>query len=262
MEVEVNTLRPHPLNEKIYPTDEAEDEELAVSIKENGILEKLVVAPDGTIISGARRWRLAKKLGITHVDCELRSFDDQERAIIEYNRYRRKTPRILANELKFIETRFGEEAKKRQEATQLSGKDEAGTPVTKSEIGGVKIDTTENSSEKGRIRDQAAEALGVSSGKLYEIDYIFTHEDVAKPVVEKLDREEISVHQAFIEVKRAIEAPKADAEPKTWKCGVCFQEQDVDVKPVAITVCPDCAMDFLTWKADIQPRQICTCFTT
>ena len=243
MEVEVNTLRPHPLNEKIYPTDAVQDEELAVSMKENGILEKLVATPDGTIISGARRWRLAKELGITHVDCELRSFDDPERAIIEYNRYRKKTPRILANEYNFITERREEEAKKKQRATQFTGKDKNGEPT----IGVVKIDKTE---DPVHIREEAAEQLGVSSGKLYEIDYIFKHEDAAKPVVEKLDREEISVHQAFLEVKKTIEAPKAYAESKAWKCGVCLQEQDVDVKPVAITVCPDCAMDFQTWKVD------------
>jgi ParB-like chromosome segregation protein Spo0J len=238
MEVEVNKLRPHPLNENIYPTDEAEDEELEKSIKDNGILEKLVATPDGTIISGARRWRLAKKLGITHVDCELRSFDDPEQAIIEYNRYRRKTPRILANEYNFIKQRSGGDEKK---IAQLKHQEDRFPNFEK---------TTE---EPIRADKKAAEVLGVSSGKLYEIDYIFKHEDVAKPVVEKLDREEISVHQAFLEVKRTIEPPKADAEPKAWKCGVCLQEQDVDVTPVAITVCPDCAMDFQTWKADKKP---------
>jgi len=35
---------------------------------------------------------------------------------------------------------------------------------------------------------------GVSSGQLYKNHYIYSHEDEAKDVVEKLDRGEISAH--------------------------------------------------------------------
>jgi len=237
MSVKLDSLHPHPLNEKIYPADEEEDKELEDSIRENGILEKLVAMPDGTIISGARRWRIAKKLGITHVDCEFRVFEDPERAIVEYNRYRKKTPRILWNEYNFIKKRLGGEEKKLAQLKPFKDGPRF-----------LNFEKTEIRADK-----EASEELGVSTGQLYKIDYVYEHEDAAKPVVEKLDKGEISVHQAFTEVKKATEPPKVEAEPKTWKCGVCLQEQDADVEPVNLTVCPDCAMDFQTWKADKEP---------
>jgi len=238
LNVQIDSLHPHPLNERLYPVDEVEDEELEKSIMENGILDPLVATPDGTIIHGARRWRIARKLGITHVDVEFRVFEDPERAVIEYNRYRKKTPRILWNELDFIRQKLGGQEKKLAQLKPF-----------RDDPRFLKVEKTE---DPVRADKEAAEELGVSTGQLYKIGYVYEHEDVAvaKPVVEKLDRGEISVHQAFTEVKKAIETPKMEQEPKTWKCGACQQKQDPDVQPVNLTVCPDCAMDFQAWKAD------------
>ena len=51
-------------------------------------------------------------------------------------------------------------AKKRQEATQLAGKNSEGKPVTQQEIGVGQLALTE---EKGRARDQVAKKIGVSA---------------------------------------------------------------------------------------------------
>jgi ParB family chromosome partitioning protein len=65
-------------------------EELAVSIKNHGILQPIVVAPQGNntyqIIAGERRWRAAKIAGLTSVPVIVRTLKEQERleiAIIE-----------------------------------------------------------------------------------------------------------------------------------------------------------------------------------
>ena len=225
-------LKPHPKNAEIY--EERVDQDFEKSILENGILEPLVVNSQNVILSGARRWKAALKLGLEKVPCRIEDSKDEVKAIIEYNRYRQKTSRELYNEKRRLEERLKPEAMERM----LAGK-----PVPISAQG-----------ELGRVRDQITEELNVSHGKLDEIGYIYSHEheDAAKPVVEKLDREEISVHQAFTEIKKATE-PKAGIEPKTtWKCGACLQEQEADIEPVNITICPDCVMDFQTWKADKQ----------
>ena len=220
-------LKPHPKNAEIY--EERVDQDFEKSILENGILEPLVVNSQNVILSGARRWKAALKLGLEKVPCRIENPEDEVKAILEYNRYRQKTSRELYNEWKIIRER---EATKAQER-MLAGKPSA-------EIG------------IGSVRDIAAKELDISHGKLSEIDYLYSHEEETKPIIEKLDRGEISVHQAFTEVKKAIEAPKVEAEPKVWKCGTCLQEQEADIDPVNITICPDCAMNFQTWKADKQ----------
>jgi len=117
-----------------------------------------------------------------------------------------------------------------------------------------KADPTQNyaeGSKGGEVREIAAQEIGKSHEYLRQIDYVYSRRErkEVKAIIEKLDKDEISVHQAFTEVKK-IETPKAETEPKVWKCGVCLQEQDADVDPVSLTVCPDCAMDFQTWRAD------------
>ena len=222
-------LKPHPKNVEIY--EERVDQDFEKSILENGILEPLVVNSQNVILSGARRWKAALKLGLEKVSCRIENPEDEVKAIIEYNRYRKKTSREIYNEWQVTQEREAPKAEERM----LAGK-----PSDKFDIGSV--------------RDKGADELNVSEGQLYKIDYIYSHEheDAAKPVVEKLDREEISVHQAFTEIKKTTE-PKAEIEQKTtWKCGACLQEQEADIEPVNITICPDCAMDFQTWKADKQ----------
>jgi len=250
--VPIDSLRPHPLNEKLYPSDEEEDRDLEESIGKYGIMDRLVATPGGLIVHGARRWRIAKKLGWKEVECEFREFEDPELAIIEFNRYRKKTPRIIKNEHDFLRQKLAPEARKRQKATQFAGKDEGGKPVTKAErFGVVKFDKTEG--EKLHVRDEAAEKLGVSGGQLYKIDYIYNHELEAKDVVEKLDRGEISVHQAYEKVKKIVEPkPEEEEKEKTWKCDACGKEYgELDpVAPTRYTLCPDCLVEFETWKVE------------
>jgi len=256
--VSIDSLRPHPLNEKLYPVDEEEDRELEESINRHGIIDRLVATPEGLIVHGARRWRIAKKLGITEVECEFREFDDPELAVIEFNRYRKKTPRIIKNEYDSLREKLAPKARERQlsqlkpfQDTTKTKTEEAKKP---SQDCRVKFDTTENKDKesKGRVRDEAAEKLGVSSGQLYKIDYIYSHEDEAKDIVEKLDRGEISVNQAYEKVKSKVEPKPEKEKKKTWKCDACEKEfGELDpVAPTRFTLCPDCLVEFETWKAE------------
>lgn len=69
MNLHWSQLKPNPLNELVRGVIErSELEELADSIRENDVIEPLVVVPDGDgyqIVSGERRWRAAQLLGET-----------------------------------------------------------------------------------------------------------------------------------------------------------------------------------------------------
>jgi hypothetical protein len=100
-EVCTSAIEPAPLNDQLYdPVDESEPSFLALveNIQEHGILEPLVVAADGYILSGHRRYAAAVHLGLPRVPVRVR-YDvalrgDRDRflqLLASYNRQRVKT---------------------------------------------------------------------------------------------------------------------------------------------------------------------------
>lgn len=64
--------------------DEARLSELADSIRENGLVQPIVVSPDGDgyeLIAGERRLRAAKLAGLDHVPAIVRKINDKERFV-------------------------------------------------------------------------------------------------------------------------------------------------------------------------------------
>jgi ParB family chromosome partitioning protein len=229
------------LNAELYK--QREDKAFEDSINQFGILKPLVVTPNHVIISGARRWRAALKLGFDKVPCEVKEFEDEERAVIEYNRYRNKTPREIANEYRKIQEKLAPEAKERQLTQLKQHKDEEDSRF---------VQTTKTEDAKAiHIREIAAKQLNVSETQLHRISYIYDHQEEAKGIVEKLDRGEISVFQAYNEVKTQVEKapePTKPKSPESWKCPVCQKEYVVET-PVNRKMCPYCDAMFQTWKA-------------
>lgn len=80
VDVDVEDLRPNPLQPRQDFNQEA-IAELARSIKEAGILQPLVVVPEGNhykIVVGERRWRAAQKIGLTKVPAIVRQLSEEE----------------------------------------------------------------------------------------------------------------------------------------------------------------------------------------
>ncbi len=102
-------LTPHPDNVRIYGEDPYIGD-LLKSINEWGLLNPIVIDQDKRIIDGVRRWTATKTLKLETVPCKIRELKNEDSdisAILNYNRYRQKTPRQIFNEsreLKRIET--------------------------------------------------------------------------------------------------------------------------------------------------------------
>jgi ParB family chromosome partitioning protein len=80
VDVDVEDLRPNSLQPR-QDFDQEAIAELARSIKEAGILQPLVVVPEGNhykIVVGERRWRAAQKIGLTKVPAIVRQMNDTE----------------------------------------------------------------------------------------------------------------------------------------------------------------------------------------
>jgi ParB family chromosome partitioning protein len=78
LDIEIDRLKPNPLQPRTR-WDPESLEELAQSIQETGILQPVVVVPDGenyTIIVGERRWRAAKKIGLQTIPVLIRNLTE------------------------------------------------------------------------------------------------------------------------------------------------------------------------------------------
>ncbi len=74
MNIPINKIRPNPKQPRTI-FDEDEMANLAQSIRENGIVQPIVVEQDGewyTLVAGERRWRAAKLAGLTEMEATVR----------------------------------------------------------------------------------------------------------------------------------------------------------------------------------------------
>lgn len=74
-ELDTDKIKPNPLQPRLKFKQESIDE-LANSIKESGILQPVIVVPEGDhyrIIVGERRWRAAQKIGLKKIPALIRS---------------------------------------------------------------------------------------------------------------------------------------------------------------------------------------------
>lgn len=144
-------LKENPLSRAIYG-DEADVDDLAKSLKETGQLTPLLIKPDGTILSGHRRYRAARKAGLITLNVEVRTPRDkaeEELIIISANKQREKTASQLLREderLRAIYSHEGREKISQAVSNANKGRGQATSP-TFSETKKVEIKPTSSVAE-------------------------------------------------------------------------------------------------------------------
>jgi DNA modification methylase len=93
---EINQLKPHPKHAEIYETPDdirTEWNDLFSSIEDNGMNEAISTTKDSTIISGVRRWLVAKELGWKEIEVKVIFADELEveEMLVRFNSNREKT---------------------------------------------------------------------------------------------------------------------------------------------------------------------------
>jgi ParB family chromosome partitioning protein len=87
-EIDLARIKPNPNQPRMHFDEEALDE-LAESIRQRGVLQPILLRPDGEdylIIAGERRWRAAQRARIHSIPAIVREIDDSttaELALIE-----------------------------------------------------------------------------------------------------------------------------------------------------------------------------------
>jgi len=171
-ELDIDKLKPHPSNERIYGRDE-DVSDLIELIRENEDIEKLIVNPQNVIISGHRRWKAARelikegKLNLKTVTCEVRKYVSDEaelEALIKLNvGIREKTNEQKTREGIELEKKISERSKERKASSLKQNQTDMGeTPTSGDDDTTTEIDLTDE--EKGNTRDIVAKAVKISSG--------------------------------------------------------------------------------------------------
>ncbi len=221
MNIAVHRLKAHPKNAEIYGADDVSPE-FVESVRRRGIMEPLAVREDGTIISGHRRWQAARLLKMETVPVQVVSYTDEldeREALLAFNRQREKTfsQRMAeAEELRAIE---GERARARMsEAAKAQHQGHTALPVFEGQA-------TLPDPQKGQARDKVAAAVDMrprTYAKAEKVWQAAKADPVARELVEKLDRGQVTVSAAYKQVAQteqkqaavaAIEAlPPVDGE--------------------------------------------------
>ncbi|MDA9588324.1 ParB N-terminal domain-containing protein [Flavobacteriaceae bacterium] len=106
VEISINKLENHPMNESIYSSRREQDDlELEQSISELGLLEPLTIIPKNKgyyIISGNRRFSALLRLGYKKISCRVVSDEHQIIKLIQHNKYREKTIIEKRNEIREV----------------------------------------------------------------------------------------------------------------------------------------------------------------
>lgn len=173
----ISELRVHPKNIEVYGDENVDD--LIKSIKEIGIQHALIVTTSGLIISGNRRYKAARLIGLTEVPVDIRVYKnelDEWEALLECNKQREKTKEQRGAEGDL----YDEIEHKRAEERML---------------GGIKIDPGEPVPQgRGpRSRDIVAKKVGLGSGRHYE------QVQVVRTAIKNLPEEQAKVLKVLLE---------------------------------------------------------------
>jgi ParB family chromosome partitioning protein len=121
--IATDQLRPNSFSISLYGEPDGEIDDLIESVRREGILVPIVATPAiddlWEVVSGHRRLACARRLGLLEVPCEIRSFESIEqrrRAVLDYNRQRRKTFSQLMREADALEDLEGPRARGRRDA--------------------------------------------------------------------------------------------------------------------------------------------------
>jgi len=199
MQRSITELKSHPLNATIYGNNDTLPPDFIQSIADFGILTPLLILPDGTILSGHRRWRAARELGLAAVPVEISELTDPldiEQAIIESNRQREKTFSQKMREAEAIERIERERARQRQ--------------GTRTDL----VDIVQSFARcSGKTRDKVAEQINIGSGEQYRKakkvwEAAQAGDTVAQEMIESLDTGDTTIHAAL----RAIQRERQRAE--------------------------------------------------
>ncbi|HMM79839.1 MAG TPA: ParB/RepB/Spo0J family partition protein [Pyrinomonadaceae bacterium] len=202
-ELDIDLIEPNPEQPRVNFAD-SELEELAASIRSNGIVQPIVVRPKGEnryqIVAGERRWRAAQKAGLRKVPISVREVSDEkllEIALIENIQRQQLNPIEEANAFRKLIDSIG---LTQEEVAERVGKERTLITTT------MRLLKLPEAVQKHLI----AGKLSLSHGRaLLMSDDAVTQRRVADDII----AQGLSVREAERRIKSAKRTPREKAEP-------------------------------------------------
>jgi len=170
--MKVSLINPNSANNEIYDTTDVSS--LANSIKENGLLEPLVITREGNLLSGHRRLEAIKSLGWEDVDVRIVDVENEVIALIEHNRYRTKSEKDVLRESRFLEKEL------------------------RSKIGRGRSANKNRDGKKVSLDLELSKATGMGLTKLKQLRSIENYEP---QLIDDIDKGKISTAKAYAKVR-------------------------------------------------------------
>ena len=200
--IPVAKLRPNPFSLATYGDPAAEVDDLIDGIRQQGILVPLVVVRAGAgweVLSGHRRLACATALGLADVPCQVRDLPTgaaRRKAVLEYNRQRRKTFSQMMREADALESLLAAAARRRQVATLRQNQDDPAVDVRRDSDG-----------RPGRTDSAVARAIGLGGKDAYRQARAVwraaqADDPRARSAVAQLDAGTKTIHAAHKDLRR------------------------------------------------------------
>lgn len=161
-----------------------------------GLLQPIVISENYELIAGQRRLEACKTLGWTEIAVNIVNLADIVRGEIDENTTRKD---FTASEMAAIKKRTEPMEREAALARQVSGQPAA-------------------ESDRGRVADRIASAVGVSRDTLMKAEVIAeaAEKDPEKfgTILEKVDRKEMSINAAYKELEPKAMRPRKSKEAK------------------------------------------------
>ena len=186
MIVNIDKLKLNPYHVQIYTTNDITD--LIESIEEVGLLEKIVVSSDFTILSGVRRYYALIELNYQEVDVEIKDVNEEDEllTLIAFNKQRVKMVREILNEAKFLKSIWAQK-RGRKTGSNLSEPIQSKEPTP--------MDT----------RKKISNVLGIGATNLAKMEYIDKNDS---DLIDKIDSGVYSINQAHMHAQKKEEVKK------------------------------------------------------
>lgn len=214
----IDTLRPHPRNNDIYgdPRDSQDFHNFVQDCRENGI-HPLIVADDGTIVGGHRRYYAALELEMTELPVAVYRYPspvDMLAALVADNNARVKGNWQIANEAAILTEVEQERAKQRQESTRFGTVVIPGSPPA----------------ENGKTRDLVGAQLGISGAT---VDRLMTVKQAVDTLRDAGDTE--SAEELIGLTNRSIKAAAQHARVMVKAPEVAPRRAPLDIESYTVT---------------------------
>lgn len=161
--------------------------ELASDIKSNGLLQPIVISPNGVLLCGGRRLKACKELGMDEIEAVVRTPEDEHHALLMEIAENEKRKPFNVSEMLAYADRLHPVVSEEAKTHMRCGKEESGN------------------FDRIRTGEIVAKESGFGSRETYRQAKFVAENDVDGQIMKEVDEGTMSIHAAYKKLKTQID---------------------------------------------------------